>query len=98
MTQFVEGVDFRFVIGSFGRKLKRAMREGLAEHANVAVYSRRPNGHPVEIPVNNRKAAIDALASEWAKECPLQTHLGFTLDRDGEIGLDTIELCHFEAR
>lgn len=96
--QFVEGVDFRFVNGSFGARHKRAVREGLAAHASVVVYSQRPNGERVAIPVDGRKDAIGALGSEWAKECPHQTHLGFTLDPNGEIGVDAIQLCHFEPR
>ncbi len=92
---FVEGVDFEFVSGPFGTLLKRAVREGLSSHPSAVVYSKRPNGETVAIPVDGRQTAIDALGAEWAKEDPHQTHLGFALDPDGQIGVDTIELCHF---
>ncbi len=95
-VQFVEGVDFRFVDGSFGARHKRAVHEGLAAHSSVVVYSQRPSGETIAIPVDGRNAAIQALGAEWAKECPHQTHLGFTLDEEGEIGVDAIQLCHFD--
>lgn len=88
---FVPGQDFIWQNLDHGHAFRVACRQGVVANAGRVLYAAHPNGKPVEIPIEGRHEAFEAVRQAWVADGP-HSHYGVYLDKEGKIAVDTIEV------